>query len=465
MRQCSIADSVARFTVVLPCPAKAGVVCTCLCACGYPVASASTSSLPIGEAEAGCGKPVQSHSPRTCSCAVPQPGLRTVSRSDPDFGAFINALGLLGVITTVTMRMVPLDLYTLQKLSVPVETFTELYPALNSDETFAKAWWFPHTGLVHVWHAREASRSEWATVSAAHAQLCIGEDGVSTATATMVAIPAESTARTAPLPQPTSDAVSGAGTDAAATLSESLLIVTDPTAAPVVIDEPISDETVLHATLDHAMAVMAAQTKDADQAGPQFRTLSRFRSGATVCGTREQLFCKGIPVPQINCELGVPLEKFADAVRVLQQWSDEHGGESLHYPFIFRCVGASDAWVSATAGVPTCFIGFLVYLAKDGTAEPGSMLLMRSLQEVLAPLGAIPHLGKHFLVQSGLWQWSRLPHLRDFLSLRRTLDPQNLLVNDFLHTLLDMWEADCEGAGAGRTASGSSSDCDSSEEA
>ena len=71
----------------------------------------------------------------------------------------------------------------------------------------------------------------------------------------------------------------------------------------------------------------------------------------------------------------------------------------LHYPFILRCTGPSVAWLSAAHDKSVCWIGFLVYLAADGTFVNGSMEQMRELQQLLVPLGGIPH-------SASTWRWT-----------------------------------------------------------
>jgi hypothetical protein len=134
-------------------------------------------------------------------------------------------------------------------------------------------------------------------------------------------------------------------------------------------------------------------------------------------------------VPQINCEIAVPLSRFADAVQVLQNWVTTTKHE-LHYPFIFRCTGGSRAWLAPHRETELCYIGFLVYLAADGTAKPGSFEMMYELQQILVPLGGIPHWGKH--ISGDLYAWSELfPKLSLFKAMMQTLDPMQKWQNKF----------------------------------
>ena len=85
-------------------------------------------------------------------------------------------------------------------------------------------------------------------------------------------------------------------------------------------------------------------------------------------GNVYQILCKGIPAPQINCEVAVPPRTHGEALAVPQAWQEANPGV-LHYPFILRCTGPSVAWLSAAHDKSVCWIGFLVHLAADGTSS------------------------------------------------------------------------------------------------
>jgi FAD/FMN-containing dehydrogenase len=151
-----------------------------------------------------------------------------------------------------------------------------------------------------------------------------------------------------------------------------------------------------------------------------------------LIGNVYQLLCKGIPAPQINCEVSVPFDKSVEAFAILRQWQQEHAGV-LHYPFILRCCGASDAWLSPAYGQPVCWIGFLVYLAADGQFVRGSLDWMHEVQARLARLGGAPHMGKHFSPE--IYKLSERPAWRSFDRLRKQLDPNGLFENQFVKRL------------------------------
>ncbi|KAJ1529066.1 hypothetical protein HK096_009474, partial [Nowakowskiella sp. JEL0078] len=289
---------------------------------------------------------------------LPDATRHTISRGHPWFAAFLNSLGALGVITSVTVETAPLRVFACRKTSITFDKFVNEFVQINLRHEFCKAWWFPVTNQVHVWYADEASYSERAAYSAANNQI-------------------------------------------------------------INLDENV--DTSLNAVVDIMSSKMAADTRDDGHSGRQFETVDRFRNSSAVVGNMTQVYCKGIPVPQINCEVGVPLENFAKAVELLAEWSRDHG-ELLHYPFIFRCTGPSEAWLSPSYKRDTCYIGFLVYLAADGTPKEGSFKMMETLQSLLASVAGIPHFGKHFIKR--LYDFQKyLPKWAEFDALRRSLDP------------------------------------------
>ena len=142
---------------------------------------------------------------------------------------------------------------------------------------------------------------------------------------------------------------------------------------------------------------------------------------------------KGIPVPQINCEIAIPLERFEDAVAALSSWY-KITTHKLHYPIIFRCTSASEALLAPHRGSKLCWIGFLVYLDSAGLAKAGSFEMMRELQELLVPLGGTPHWEKHFVMD--VYDFKSLyPMWSTFEGLVRGLDPKGKFQNEWTEKL------------------------------
>ncbi|WP_421223138.1 D-arabinono-1,4-lactone oxidase [Aeromonas sp. 602293] len=297
-----------------------------------------------------------------------------VDRTDPRFGAFVMGMGMLGILLDVTLRTVPNRIMRCTKFTTDYPFLLEHNERLNREHGFVKSWWFAWTGESHIWLVDPASDEEVARYRAGG--------------------------------------------------SEPLLLDGD-------IDARMN--AALNATIDATMQKMAKDTKDEALAGEHFETVRRFKDASDLVGNVYQILCKGIPAPQINCEVAVPLHRMNEALETLQAWQEANPGV-LHYPFILRCTGPSEAWLSAAYGQPVCWIGFLVYLAADGTFVNGSMEQMRELQQLLAPLGGIPHFGKHLAMD--LYDFpALLPRWNDFVALKAELDPHGRFENRWLSDL------------------------------
>ncbi|MFQ2735267.1 D-arabinono-1,4-lactone oxidase [Aeromonas caviae] len=297
-----------------------------------------------------------------------------VDRTDPRFGAFVMGMGMLGILLDVTLNTVPNRIMRCTKFTTDYPFLLEHNARLNREHAFVKSWWFAWTGESHIWLVDPASDDEVARYRAGG--------------------------------------------------SEPLVLEGD-------MDERMN--LALNATIDATLQKMARDTKDEARAGEHFETVRRFKDASDLVGNVYQILCKGIPAPQINCEVAVPLERMGEALEILQAWQEANPGV-LHYPFILRCTGPSVAWLSAAHGKSVCWIGFLVYLAADGTFVGGSMEQMRELQQLLVPLGGIPHFGKHLAMD--LYDFpALLPRWHDFLALKRELDPHGRFENRWLGDL------------------------------
>ncbi len=297
-----------------------------------------------------------------------------VDRSDPRFGAFVMGMGMLGILLDVTLNTVPNRIMRCTKFTADYPFLLEHNERLNREHAFVKSWWFAWTGESHIWLVDPASDDEVARYRAGGSE-------------------------------------------------------------PLVLEGDMNERMnlALNATIDATLQKMARDTKDEARAGEHFETVRRFKDASDLVGNVYQILCKGIPAPQINCEVAVPLERMGEALEILQAWQEANPGV-LHYPFILRCTGPSVAWLSAAHGKSVCWIGFLVYLAADGTFVGGSMEQMRELQQLLVPLGGIPHFGKHLAMD--LYDFpALLPRWHDFLALKRELDPHGRFENRWLGDL------------------------------
>lgn len=294
---------------------------------------------------------------------LPDASVAVFDERHPAFGAFVTSLGCLGIVTAISVRTIPFELYTCIKRTVGYPELREGFVALNRQVEYCKAWWFPMTDEVHVWQSDRAT--------------------------------------------PEAVEVFNKGDGSLVPLSAS--------------------SSALNHTVEKLKEHMAKDTKDPEFSGRAFETVQRFKDASHVCGSVYQIWCKGIPVPQINCEIAVPLSALPQALDALHAWYTTTK-PGLHYPFILRSAGPSRAWLSPSFEQEVCFIGFLVYLAKDGTAAPGSFEYMRAIQEILAKFGGVPHLGKHFA--EDLYDLKKcFPRFEEFNKLRLTLDPQGRFEN------------------------------------
>jgi FAD/FMN-containing dehydrogenase len=297
--------------------------------------------------------------------------IQLIERDDPRFGAFMLSMGCLGIVLEVSFRTVRNVIMKCRKLTVDQEWLIANHERLNQQHLFVKTWWFAWTGEAHVWLVDPASEFE---AQAYRASGCL----------------------------------------------------------PLDLNSGVGPAALLDCTLDATMLKMGADTKNEALDGRHIETIRRFKDGNDVIGNVYQLLCKGIPAPQINCEVSVPFDKSVDAFAILRQWQQEHPGV-LHYPFILRCCGASAAWLSPAYRHPVCWIGFLVYLAADGQFVRGSLDWMYEVQARLARLGGAPHMGKHFSPE--IYRLSERPAWRDFDRLRKELDPKGLFENQFVKRL------------------------------
>eukprot|EP01088_Endostelium_zonatum_P016159 TRINITY_DN4249_c0_g1_i1.p1 TRINITY_DN4249_c0_g1~~TRINITY_DN4249_c0_g1_i1.p1 ORF type:complete len:551 (-),score=157.81 TRINITY_DN4249_c0_g1_i1:67-1719(-) len=306
-----------------------------------------------------------------------------IDRTHKDFGAYVTSMGLLGVITEVEFKTVPQRILTAQKYATTYEVFKNQFVEVNKQSEFVKGWWFPDTDLVHIWEVNPCSDSQLVQYLA---------------------------------------------NNEAPVLSEQI-------------------DTAMNETISQISKCMEKDTLS--KTGKQFETIDRFKNCTNLTGNMTQIYCKGIPVPQINCEIAIPLSQFQPAIEALKTWWWENndtnekngteggsGGKKLHYPFIFRCTGNSEAWLSGSYGEEVCWIGFLVYLRGDGGVTDGGMERMREVQEILREFGGIPHLGKHWV--EGVWKWSEIvERWEEFKGVRKEVDEKGLFLNDFMRRWFD----------------------------
>ncbi|ORM72954.1 metal chaperone, involved in Zn homeostasis, GTPase of family protein [Pantoea wallisii] len=293
-------------------------------------------------------------------------------RGEADFPAAQTSLGALGIVTAVTLRTQPSRLFTCHKFAVSADTLEQDLPAWNTQFEMSKAWWFVDDNLMHVWNAAEASHDDAQAWYANQRE---------------------------------------------------------------VIEHGDDTDSSLNETIDQTLAQMHRDTQIHGKGGKQFRTVTRFRDFTDVSGDIYQLFCRGIAVPQINVEIGVPLAQTPQIISKIKAWYAE-SKPHMHYPIILRCTGASEAWLSPAYQHPTCFFGFVVYYADDGSLSQEGLHFLSEVEKLLAAEGGRPHWGKYYDPQR--YQWRDIyPQWDAFRAVRDRLDPTHRFSNDYVTALFD----------------------------
>ncbi|GGF22918.1 D-arabinono-1,4-lactone oxidase [Subtercola lobariae] len=188
-------------------------------------------------------------------------------------------------------------------------------------------------------------------------------------------------------------------------------------------------------TVESTLRQLRDDTKGVADDGKPLRTVTRFRDFTDVTGDVYQVFCRGIATPQINVEIGIPLARAGEVISTIKQWHAETRPR-MHYPVILRCTGPSDGWLSPSHDQDTCYFGFVVYYAADGSLSEEGADFLRAVEKTLAEQGGRPHWGKYF--DESLYHWPALyPQWEAFRRVREALDPQHRFANTFTAALLD----------------------------
>ncbi|KTS28430.1 D-arabinono-1,4-lactone oxidase [Pantoea stewartii] len=298
--------------------------------------------------------------------------IRELSRGDDDFAAALVSLGTLGIVTEVTLRTQPFRIFTCHKNAVSADNLESDLLRWNEDYALSKAWWFVDDNIMHVWNAHQASYDE---------------------------------------------------------------IQRYEQSGREVVEHADEGDDSLNDTIEQTLEHMHRDTQIHGKGGKQFRTVTRFRDFNDVTGDIYQLFCRGIAVPQINVEIGVPLARTPAIISKIKRWYAENRPH-MHYPIILRCTGASSAWLSPAFDQPTCFFGFVVYYADDGSLSEAGLHFLSEVEKLLAEEGGRPHWGKYY--DASLYHWRDLyPHWDRFRALREQLDPHHRFSNDYTAALFE----------------------------
>ena len=352
-------------------------------------------------------------------------------KTQPDlFSAFKIHLGCLGIILSVRLECEPLVCYRVTKEVTDFNHLVQNFQIWNETSSHCKAWWFPNTDHVQLWRTWPATKAERSSYLQNGSKLmkidpdkdsCIEE----------------------------SDGEDGRGRNEGGLLSKAFRRSIDDL-LNILKEDTSQDQNNIQNNIQKQ-----DQKQDQKVHEARFQTITRFRSLESCVGNVYQIWCKGIPAPQVNCELAVPFSSLPDVLTRLREYYSERKAKDaleMHYPFILRATGPTDAWLSPANGERVCWIGFLVYMSehqvdqKSNTDKlgfqysPEKLDLLRDIESVLAGLHprCLPHYGKFYTPSQYLPLASRLEHWNAFKNLVRTIDPQGIFRNAYLEDLLQL---------------------------
>jgi FAD/FMN-containing dehydrogenase len=348
--------------------------------------------------------------------------------TDEEFDCFRIHLGALGIITHVTIKFEPSKLYRLEKGVVEYIDLLDGFEYWNQTNIACKAWWFPKNDKVQLWKTFRATPKE-----------CSDYKGVMY-TLKDSGLPSSNSVEfmkglTEMVEQLDSDTKGHEDTDSNTSTHVGVGVLkkeegstTDDSSSVVSTDTDLEIENVESNSTRSSVI-------DTNAPNARFRTVLRFNSLESCVGNLYELWCKGIPAPQVNCEIAIPMHRFKEALQKLRNYYQESGRE-VHYPFILRATGKSPAWMSASYNGPVCYIGFLVYLAEnDYSANEDRLEFLKDIEGLLSEFDSVPHYGKFFSVEKYDLK-KRLPRMYDFVQIRDRLDPNSVFMNEYLGRLL-----------------------------
>ncbi|WP_405003215.1 D-arabinono-1,4-lactone oxidase [Kitasatospora purpeofusca] len=179
---------------------------------------------------------------------------------------------------------------------------------------------------------------------------------------------------------------------------------------------------------------LMADIGDGQGRTPAAQTLEKFLGATDSKGTLHEIFKNGIPAPQLNMEIAVPLDAVPEAYAGLKQLL--HASPyKLHYPVILRTTGPARGHLSPAPAAPATYFGFVSYMTAEGlitAARP----LFDAIQRLLYGLGGRPHWGKYFTPE--LLPASNTGGFHQFRRALSRFDPQRRFENDTFYRTLGL---------------------------
>ncbi|MCS6905768.1 MAG: D-arabinono-1,4-lactone oxidase [Bacteroidia bacterium] len=127
-------------------------------------------------------------------------------------------------------------------------------------------------------------------------------------------------------------------------------------------------------------------------------------------------------------EYALPAEKGPQAMRELKAWIEKNQIQ-VHFPVEYRYTKGDDIWLSPAYERDSCFIAVHMYKGMP------YQKYFEGVEEILLSYQGRPHWGK-LHTQKAEYLSQVYPKLKEFLSWRQSLDPEQIFLNSYLKELL-----------------------------
>ena len=185
----------------------------------------------------------------------------------------------------------------------------------------------------------------------------------------------------------------------------------------------------------HTRHQLMADIGDGQGRTPAAQTLEKFLSATDSKGTLHEIFKNGIPAPQLNMEIAVPLDAVPEAYARLKALL-RTSAYKLHYPVILRTTGTARGHLSPAQAGPVTYFGFVSYMTPEG-AITAARPLFDDIQRLLYELGGRPHWGKYFTPEL-LPASSSSDGFHQFRQALDRFDPHRRFENDTFYRALEL---------------------------
>ncbi|MCB7136895.1 D-arabinono-1,4-lactone oxidase [Cellulosimicrobium marinum] len=165
------------------------------------------------------------------------------------------------------------------------------------------------------------------------------------------------------------------------------------------------------------------------RATPRLNAVSaRALAPRTYVAPSHQVFVTSRRVRFREMEYAVPREHLVDVLTAIDAWL-ETSGEHVPFPVEVRFAAADDVWLSTAHGRPTAYVAVHQYARLDHRRY------FDAVEAIVAEVGGRPHWGKlHGLDAARLREL--YPRFDAFVAVRDAVDPQGVFANDYVDRVL-----------------------------